>query len=56
MIQEDNSEVSHGKLMRNWEQDNPQENLFFVPAKAPKREPNSHFHYSNQAIFISVQF
>lgn len=28
MIQEDNSEVSHGELMRNWEQDNPQESLF----------------------------
>lgn len=47
MIQEDNSEVSHGELMRNQEQDNPQESLFFVPAEAPMCEPNSHFLYSN---------
>lgn len=28
MIQEDNSEASHGEYMKNWEQDNPQESLF----------------------------
>lgn len=33
MIQEDNSEVSHGEWMKNWEQDKPQESLFFCPSK-----------------------
>lgn len=33
MSQQDNSEVSHGEWLRDCGQDNPQESLFFVPAR-----------------------
>lgn len=56
MIQEANSEVSHDERLRSWEQDNPQENLFLVPAKTLMCEPNSHFYYPYQVIFTTVKF